>query len=274
MLFLSHHPGPPLNQFVDHFWLVVGGQTPRKESILPSGTIEMVINLRDDEVRIHDSAQPKLYKQHAGAVVSGTYSKPFICDAMQHEEMMGVHFKPGGAFPFLGASANELTNAHTDLADLWGPAALELRERLCSVTIARKRFRVMEDVLNGRLRRAPKLHLAAQIALHTFETTGASIRSVTREVGLCPRRFVQVFSAQVGLTPKLFCRLLRFQRARVLAERTRILDWAQLASACGYFDQSHLIKDFREFSGFSPMSYLKQHQQDGRLKENHLPLLS
>jgi len=97
---------------------------------------------------------------------------------------------------------------------------------------------------------------------------------------------LQRHRTQVGVTPKLFCRLLRFQRARTLAAHTETLqidrtqrmrvgcgiDWAQLALTCGYFDQSHLINDFEEFSGLSPTEYLRHNQPDGRLKDNHVPL--
>jgi AraC-like DNA-binding protein len=274
MFYHSYAPGPPLSELVDYFWLFAGGQAARKERIVPSGTIELVINLRHDDLRIHDPAQPERYERFSGAVTSGTYSRVFIVDAMQHESMFGVHFKPGGAFPLLGALASELTDSHADLADLWGRSALELRERLCAVSTPRDRFQVMEEVLTHRLRRSAKRHSAIPIALGAFGPAGtrASIRDVAREVGLCQRRFIQVFSAQVGLTPKLFCRLLRLQRARTLAEQIERLDWGQLASACGYFDQSHLIRDFQEFSGLTPTEYLRQHRQDGRLKSNHVPL--
>jgi transcriptional regulator GlxA family with amidase domain len=115
------------------------------------------------------------------------------------------------------------------------------------------------------------------IALNGFGPygTGASVRDVARDVGICQRRFSSVFAAQVGLTPKLFCRILRFQRVRILADQIEKPDWAQIASTCGYFDQSHLINDFQEFSGFSPAEYLRRlrkHQQDGRLKSHHVPL--
>ncbi|MGH9882743.1 MAG: DUF6597 domain-containing transcriptional factor, partial [Pyrinomonadaceae bacterium] len=109
MFYLTYIPGPPLNEFVDYFWLFDGGHTPRKERIVPSGTIELVINLRDDEIRIHDREQSDQLKRFSGAVLSGTYSSVFVIDAMQHESMLGLHFKPGGSFPFLGAQASELT---------------------------------------------------------------------------------------------------------------------------------------------------------------------
>src|SRR5258705_6844024 len=122
----------------------------------------------------------------SGAVLSGTYSSIFVVDAMQHESMLGVHFKPGGAFPFLNILANELTDAHADLADLWGQSARELRERLCTVSTHRKRFQVMEDALACRLRRSQKGHPAVPVALNLLGAagTGASVRAVAREVGI------------------------------------------------------------------------------------------
>lgn len=132
MRYVSFRPGPPLNELVDHFWLIERGQAPRLEKILPSGTNELVVNLKHNEIHIHDVDQHARYRRYAGAVFSGTYSRSFVCNALQHEAMTGVHFRPGGAFPFLGTEANELTNTHANLADLWGTSALELRERLCT----------------------------------------------------------------------------------------------------------------------------------------------
>jgi len=277
MIYLTYFPGLPISEFVDYFWLFDGGHTPRKERIVPSGTSELVVNLRNDEIRIHDPEKPDNHRRFSGAVLSGTYSSIFVVDAMQHESMLGVHFKPGGAFPFLGALASELTDAHADLEDLWGRSALELRERLCVASTHRERFQIMEEVLTDRLRRSRKGHLAVAIALKGFGPNGtdASVRDVAREVGLCQRWFRKVFAAEVGLTPKVFCRILRFQGVRTIADQIEKPNWAQIASTCGYFDQSHLINDFQEFSGFSPAEYLgslRQHQQDRRLKSNHVPM--
>lgn len=261
---------------MDHFWLIQGGQTPRLEKILPCGSTELVINLKNNAIDIHDADRPEQYRRFSGAVFSGTYSRSFICNALQHEAIMGVHFKAGGALPFLTTNASELTNAHASLADLWGSTGLELRERLCIAATPQQRFRIMERVLRERLRDDITQQVKMKIALNMFATgNGVLVRDVARELGLPPRRFIQLFSSHVGLTPKVFCRILRFQRARVLAEKLRTPDWAQLALACGYFDQSHLINDFQEFSGSTPGKYsLQQHQKDARLKDNHLPLRS
>src|SRR5215831_11128228 len=152
MQIVAYRPGPPLNDFVDHFWLIEGGQVERLEKILPSGTIELVVNLKSNEIDIHDPQQPERYRRFSGTAFSGTYARPFVCNALQHESIMGVHFKPGGAFPFLGIEPSELTNAHANLGDLWGRSGLELRERLCGVATPEQRFAIMERTLRDRLR--------------------------------------------------------------------------------------------------------------------------
>jgi AraC-like DNA-binding protein len=275
VLYFSYRPGPPLNEFVDYFWLIQGGQTPRLEKILPCGTIELVINLKNNEIHIHDLEQPERHRRFSGAVFSGTYSRSFICNALQHEAIMGVHFKAGGAFPFLDTDASELTDAHVNLADLWGRSGLELRERLCTAATPQHRFRIMEGALRGHLHHHTTRQLQMKMALNMFAMggSGALVRDVARELGFSQRRFIQMFSSHVGLTPKAFCRILRFQQARVLAENLDTPNWAELAVTCGYFDQSHLIRDFQEFSGSTPRIYsLQQHHKDARLKDNHVPL--
>lgn len=275
MIYLSFHPGPPLNEFVEYIWLIEGGQARRFEKILPSGTIELVVNLKHNEIHIHDPLQPERYQRLSGAVFSGTYTRSFICNARQHEAIMGVHFKPGGAFPFLSADASELTNAHGNLTDLWGSSGLELRERLCTAATPQQRFRIMEAALRTRLRNhtSSQLQISNALKLIAVVDTRAAVRDVSRELGFSQRRFIQIFSSFVGLTPKVFSRILRFQRARVLTDKSEILNWADLAVTCGYFDQSHLIKDFKEFSGATPTIYSAQQQhKDARCKDNHIPL--
>ena len=95
-----------------------------------------------------------------------------------------------------------------------------------------------------------------------------TVAEVTGLIGLSPRRFIQVFSAEVGLTPKLFCRIRRFQRVvRHIAKEERV-EWADVAADCGYFDQAHFIHDFRAFSGINPTTYLAQRTEH----LNHVPI--
>src|SRR5262245_18374052 len=110
MQFFSYTPRGPLGRFVERLWLVSGGQSPRKERILPSGTVELVVNLRDDRVTIDRTMCDSRVRSYSVAVVFVSYSGAFVIDAMQHESMMGVHFRPGGAFAVLGIPGDELAD--------------------------------------------------------------------------------------------------------------------------------------------------------------------
>jgi transcriptional regulator GlxA family with amidase domain len=192
---------------------------------------------------------------------------------MQRSTIIGVNFKPGGAYPFLCTPAYELADLHFNLEMLWGRTADELRERLRGAATADQRFSLLEDMLISRLNRAPQRHGAVSIALAEFDRTGgrARVHDVARRVGLSHRRFIQVFATEVGMTPKKYCRVRRFQTARRLVWDVKTPDWARIAVESGYYDQSHLIRDFRALSGLSPANYLLQSTgQRGRVLPNHI----
>ncbi len=271
MFLRTYTPGPPLNEFVDRFWLCSDTPPHPRERILPNGTVQLVINLSDDEIRIYDASDLACPRRYSGAAVSGPYSNFFLIDPLVHASIIGVYFRPGRALPVLGGRASDVADAHVDLESVWGPMAAELRERLCTAARPEQRFAVLEEVLLRRLRQQPRLHGAIPVALDAFEYADAAVkvRDLARQVGLSQRRFIQLFTAEVGLTPKLYGRVRRFHRARELVRKATQPDWAAVAAACGFFDQSHLIRDFGEFSGLSPVTYLNQRTKHVLL--NHMP---
>jgi AraC-like DNA-binding protein len=278
MLYRSYVPAAPLAGFVEDFWLY-DDYRPRhlKERILPTGTVELVINLRDDELRIYDRGRPGVCERFSGAIVSGTYGRFFVIDTAEEASLLGVHFRPGGAFPFFGLPTSELVDAHVELETLWGPSGRELRERLRNARRPIDKFRVLEAMLVARLRRPSVRGDVVQVALDALGRSGATtVHAVTQRVGLSHRRFVEMFKAQVGLTPKLYHRVQRFQRILAHVRRAPSVEWSRLAVDGGFFDQSHLIRDFVEFSGFSPAEFARHLQELDRrgvhLKRHHLPL--
>lgn len=279
MLFRSFTPRAPLNEFIEDFWLYEdyeGGSS--HERILPTGTFEMVFNLLEDEVRIYGAADRDDYRRFAGAVISGPYAGSFVSDAVEETAILGVHFKPGGAFAILGKAVAELANTHVDLRTIWGPAGTALRERLCALNDPTERFCLLERVLLERLEKSPSRHGAVRVGLDMLTRTHgrARVRDISRAADLSQRRFIELFAAEVGLTPKLFGRVLRFQRALASSRSVTKVDWAQLGVECGYFDQSHLIHEFVEFSGLTPADIWHRQNLLGRagvhVKRHHLPL--
>jgi AraC-like DNA-binding protein len=271
MVSYFHTPGPPLSQFVELFWYYEGYTLPHsKERLLPQGSMELVINLRDDRCRIYDRIWPDRYQSLPGAIVCGPHSNFFIIDSEGQQEVIGVHFRPGGMFPFLSLPADELQNRHVGLDDLWGARAAELRERVLAASTCKAKVNMLERFLLEQAFRPLSRHPAVSFALNEFQREETpAMATVSDQVGLSSRRFSQVFREEVGLSPKLFCRVQRFQRVLGIVHRDADVDWAEIALGCGYFDQAHFIHDFKEFSGINPMAYLAARTEH----LNHVPIL-
>ncbi len=270
MISYLHRPGPPLAHFVELFWYYEGLTQPHsKERLLPQGSVELVINLCENQCRIYDRVRQDEFHSFPGAVVCGPHSNFFIIDTAGQAEVLGIHFRPGGVFPFLKLPADELQNRHAGLDDLWGSRAFELRERVLAAPTPQAKVSVLERFLMTRALKPLSRHPAVSFALQEFQRPESpAVAAVTDQIGLSSRRFIQVFSEQVGLSPKLFCRVQRFQQVLRVIHRGADVDWAGIALSCGYFDQAHFIHDFKEFSGINPTAYLAAKTEH----LNHVPI--
>jgi AraC-like DNA-binding protein len=274
MLALSRRPAPPLSDFVDLIWLYQGceGRPHVKERILPTGTVGMVINLQEDETRTYDREDTGLVHRTGGATVTGARSEFIVIDTAEQQWVMGVEFKPGGAAPFLRRPASELQDTQVPLDALWGAPGRTLRERLLEAPSSEARLGVLERALLEAAARNLERHPAVRFAVREFLQVPhvRTVADVTGQLGWSPRRFIQTFSEQVGLTPKLFCRVRRFQAALRLLQGQGRIDWTETALSCGYFDQAHFNRDFRAFSGLNPSAYAAHRTAF----PNHVPILA
>jgi AraC-like DNA-binding protein len=269
MLFLKHVPDAPLSDFVEYLWLVRDAPSHAMERILPAGTLELVLNLHEDEIRVYDDAGT--CRSLSGTVISGAYGRPFLIDTREHALTLGVHFRPGGAFPFSVAPPGELGDAHVDVQSLWGSAAVEtLRDRLGSARSHLERFQILERALAPRARDARKARPVVQLALRALADPRASVRELVASSGFSHRYFTNVFREEVGITPKLFSRIRRFQRALTLGTERSYPNFARLAAECGYGDQGHWIRDFAAFARTTPAVYFRHAKPV--VKDHHLAL--
>jgi len=253
------------------FWYYDGYYVPHsRERVLPDGSMQLIINLAQDRLGVFDARDESISHSFSGCLVSGARSEFVVIDTACQKSIMGAAFKRGGGFPFFHMPAGELHNVQVSLDSLWGAKAAELRERLLEGRTPDARFQILEQALFEQAARFTR-HPAVAFALSEFSRVphDRSIGEVTGQIGLSPRRFIQVFNDEVGLTPKLFCRVRRFQEVLSVIRREPVIDWAAVALDCGYFDQAHFIHDFRSFSGISPTIYAARRGEF----PNHVPLL-
>jgi AraC-like DNA-binding protein len=261
---------PALAPFVASIGYGEGRLRHGKELAMPTGSVQLLVNLDRDELHSYPAlgAEPIEMQCTGGAALQGPFSNPAIIDTADQRRIIWVAFRAGGSYPFFGPDATAGHNTMIGLEELWGHDGGALRERLLEVpTVAGKLETVQNALLSHAVRpleRDPAVTRAAA-ALHN----GHMVAAVADSLGWTVRRLSRCFSPQIGLAPKRFARVRRFQRVlRRSADTAAPIDWPQLADDCGFFDQAHLIHEFRAHAGTTPAAYAPR----SRAELNHVPV--
>lgn len=258
MIFIHRIPRPPLDAFVASIWFCENEPRPwALERILPTGAAQLIVNLKEDETRSYLPELGYRCETAAGSVLAGVQSRFSLIDTAEQECVAGVAFLPGGMGPFFPVPASETLNSDVPLDVLWGRQRVSrLRQQLLEATGPQAKLDVLESALAD-IWSPSGLHPAVNYALKTFtrQPLPGKIRGVTDSIGMSPKRFIERFKSAVGMSPKHYCRVLRFQHALACANGGGFVDWTGVAVDCGYYDQAHFIHDFREFAGLTPTGY-------------------
>ena len=227
---------------------------PRRERVLPTGAMHLVFRVSPDPLQLFEDPESPTSHSVGHAIVGGARTGCYLRDVSRPASSVGAMLRPGAARPLFGVSAGDLSGRHTPLEELWGSAALAIRERLLDLHTPEHQLDYFERLLLERLPRVRGVHPAIASALaHLSE--GSELRSIVADSGYSHRHFIALFQNAVGLTPKRYARVLRFRDviARLAEEPGRPL--VDVALAAGYADQPHFNRDFREMAGISPMEY-------------------
>ena len=253
-------PKPPLSEFIRVFWYWKGHDVLySQERILPTGVADLVIRIRSG----------RSYKSG----ISGPKSQSILIDRRTRTNFSAFISRLAVRSRFSDSRPTKLYNVDITLADLWGESkAGELLNLLHDARTMDKKFGVLERWFTLAARRPLKHHPAVSFALEEVQRAAGllSSRKMAEQMGLSQRRFIQIFREEVGLTPKLLCRLQRFQgviqaiRRRYRIEEREGIDWVDIALVCGYFDQPHFDHEFQEFSGLTPGEYVSLRTENAR----------
>lgn len=214
-------PTAALQPWVECFW--TRDDAAVETRVLPDGCADLIFDLSEGE-----------------GVVVGTMTKPLIVPAAEASDLLGVRFRPGRAAAFLRIPLAELTDARVPLGELWkGGVAPTIP------AIERELLRRLDPDRDARVDGA-----IARI----LESHGrVRIEELASEIGISRQHLARQFLHHVGVSPKTFARVMRFRR--VIENVSPDVDWADVALEHGYYDQSHLIADFRELAGTTPHAF-------------------
>jgi methylphosphotriester-DNA--protein-cysteine methyltransferase len=256
MRYEEFHPNPPLDKFIKCIWSLESAAQHQHcpERILPDGCTEMVFHLADPFDQHNDDGSQA---RQPAALLVGQMRGHLLIQPTGRVRVLGVRFRPGGAYPFLSIPQSEITGRVIALDSIWGAIAVELHSRIADATTNAESVRHLEKILSETLK-SRRLDDRFSYAVDLITNSGGSvpIDRLANDLGVSFRSLDRIFNTRVGLSPKTLCRIVRFQSVFKLLEReSSKQDWVRIALDGGYYDQAHFVKEFREFSGKTPTAY-------------------
>lgn len=239
-----------LRPYIACYWSVASHITTDRCGIelrvIPDGCVDFVFTVSRNRA--------------CGGLLVGAMESAMTVHPEKDVETFGIRFRPGGAMPFIRQPISDFRGKAVDLTELFGPAAVLLFNRLNEVDNLRERIRILDAVMHQWAAALPPFPFDDSVAnvLHKiYHTCGKiSIRELAASEAVSTRHLLRRFETWTGYSPKLFCRVIRFQGAvHMIVGMQGLRANADLATECGYADQAHFVREFRTLAGISPGRY-------------------
>lgn len=253
-------PDERLKQYVKCYYLYESSSCATfEDTVFPSGCMEIIFNLGTGRWQ---TAAGDGFVTTPSIEFWGQIIRPLVVRSVGRNTMLGIRFLPHGAACFLKESIEQFNNQVVDFRDLSGNSASILHATLLETAAWDKRIALIEEFLWKKLslseRRYSKMSVVSDV-MHELkqEDFFENIETVASRYGITSRYLQKLFLQYTGLTPKLYSKINRFQNSlrRVTKKDTPL---TSIAYDCGYFDQSHFIREFKSFTGFTPSVYLPE----------------
>lgn len=258
MIFQAHRPAYPLSEFIELFiYYEQAAFDHAVDRFLPNGDTEILIDFHDGPQFIYDNDSLKEIQACRHVWTSGVRTEPITIPSGTGAAMMVITFKKGMAAPFFPFPMGEISDSVVDADLVWGSEFGDLREQMLAEPDISRRFGLMEEFLIARFSMQLTVNPCVEYAVRemTLRPDAVSISRMNAKIGYSQKHFTEMFRRSVGLTPKTYLKIMRFQKAVKAIDSSDTIDWGAIAQDCGFYDQAHFINDFRHFSGFTPERY-------------------
>jgi AraC-like DNA-binding protein len=251
-------PRQPLDRFIRCFWFLEGeaaGSNGEPQKILPDGCMEMVIHIGAPFCRVRDAA----VQTQSAAFLVGQLTGCLLLEPHGFVHVMGVRFTPPGTSAFMRFDLSGIQDEEVTFEELWGARGRSLQDAVIHAPSDEERVRIVENFLVGQFSGGEyDARLEQAVRIIQRNQSGTTVAGISKRVGLCERQLDRQFMRKIGMSPKALLRTVRFQNLLQLARSGAATRWASLAADCGFYDQAHLIREFKRFSGEPPETFLRR----------------
>ena len=263
MRLLDAPPCAQLAEFIESYWYVevrAHETNIRPDAILPSGTANLIFNLSGFPHRDYRAGSFELFDLLKTRWFSGIHDNAIIVGPTVCTKVIGIRFRPGGLVPFVDVPSIEMARMTLDADAVWGNECKRIHEQLLDLSGVNQQFQLLERWMLARFN-SNEVHvgLLRSVSLLQEMSGAVPIEQLARLANLSLRQYRRRFERAVGVSPKRLARILRFHKLiEQLGDQAEQSNWAGLAIDCGYYDQAHLIADFREFADVTPSEYVRR----------------
>lgn len=258
MIYLERKPCKALQKYIKCIWTMEYNRTlpsSENERILPDGYTEIIVNFSDKFKCTIDGEKEEFL---TNSFVSGPFTKYLHLQATGKVGLLGIRFWPGMMYPFFGIPMKELANKYFDLSLVSKELSKEVEFSILSSNDFEERFALVNSILAKYFMSnliTENKTIEESINIIRCSNGMIAVESLSEKIGVGSRQLERLFNLYLGVTPKMFNRITRFQKIFRELETHRINNWLVLALQCGYYDQAHFIREFKQFSGMNPNSF-------------------
>ena len=259
MIFETHKPNTRIGQHIENIIYFKNFMPDHsKERVIPTGHIFIIFEL-DGFTRYtyhNETLEPK--KEFKEVWVSGAHKNFITISAHEDSEMFVIQFKPYGAYPFFHIPLNAISNKIFHARDIFGDQIVELRQNILAAKEPGDKFELARQWLEFRFdeKKQPADILWKMLEKIEEDKTSTGFDDIFGDYPFTRKHLINQFKRYVGLTPKYYQRILKFNDILAKIHKKETLRWAQLSYDYGFSDQAHFIKTFKHFSGFSPKAFI------------------
>ena len=253
-------PHPELSKIVEYYWIEKNGRSNVK--VLPDGTTSIIFNL-GSPISISDS-----YDNHnelPDNLIIGTQKKYYVLNENKGTYLIGVKFTQGGAYHFFNLPMMKFSNRIINLKDVINGESENLRNKLRDAEVDEEIKEVLDNYLLLKVDSKNGTSDVVDFAIDKVQVNGSPqlIKNLCKDAKISNKHMITLFNKKVGLSPKILHRINKFIKVIEVIRNKPFVNWPEVAYDCHYYDQAHLINDFKHFSGFSPKKYHENENASG-----------